>query len=108
MDRRSFVQTMGSAGLLGALPSAPLVGLADSGHIVHEIADPGRQPDAKPAHAIRFAVCGMSHDHIYGMVGAIQRGGGVLVSAYGAEPDKKAAFAKKFPDVKMVASEDEI
>lgn len=23
---------------------------------------------------IRFAVCGMSHDHIYGVIGAVQRG----------------------------------
>jgi predicted dehydrogenase len=108
MDRRSFVQTMGSAGLLGALPSAPLVGGAGSGHIVHEIADPGRQPDAKPAHAIRFAVCGMSHDHIYGMVGAMQRGGGILVAAYGSEPEKAAAFARRYPDAKMVSTEREI
>src|ERR1700733_9279227 len=50
----------------------------------------------------------MSHDHIYGMVGAIQRGGGVLVAAYGEEPDKIAAFLKRFPDVKMARSEKEI
>jgi predicted dehydrogenase len=50
----------------------------------------------------------MSHDHIYGMVGAIQRGGGVLVAAYGAEPDKLAGFKKRFPDVKIVSSEDAI
>ena len=48
----------------------------------------------------------MSHDHIYGMVGAIQRGGGVMVSAYGSEPDKVAAFTKRFPQVKMVKSEE--
>ena len=50
----------------------------------------------------------MSHDHIYGMVGAMQRGGGVLVAAYGQEPDKIAAFTKRFPGVKMVESEDAI
>jgi predicted dehydrogenase len=50
----------------------------------------------------------MSHDHIYGMVGAIQRGGGELVAAFGEEPDKLAAFSKRYPDVKMVESEDEI
>jgi len=42
------------------------------------------------------------------MVGAILRGGGVLVAAYGAEPDKAAAFAKAFPQAKMVSSEEEI
>ena len=35
-------------------------------------------------------------------------GGGVLVAAYGAEPDKVAVFKKRFPDVKMVGSEEEI
>jgi predicted dehydrogenase len=50
----------------------------------------------------------MSHDHIYGMVGAIQRGGGELVAAHGEEPDKLAAFTKRYPDVKMVKNEDEI
>ena len=44
----------------------------------------------------------MSHDHIYGMVGAILRGGGILVAAYGTEPDKAASFAKAFPQAKMV------
>src|SRR3984957_20206423 len=57
---------------------------------------------------MRFAVCGMAHDHIYGMVGAIQRGGGILVSYHGDEPDKVAAFAKRYPDAKQVSSEKEI
>jgi len=50
----------------------------------------------------------MSHDHIYGMVGAVQRGGGVLTKVYGAEPDKLAAFKKRFPDAQYVNSEEEI
>jgi predicted dehydrogenase len=41
-------------------------------------------------------------------VGAMQRGGGILVSAYGQEPDKTAAFAKRFPDCRMVTTEDAI
>ena len=94
--------------MLGALPAAAAVGHLNSGHIVHEMADPGQDAAALPTHPIKFAVCGMSHDHIYGMVGAIQRGGGILIAAYGAEPDKVAAFQKRFPDVKMVASEDAI
>jgi len=69
---------------------------------------PGEDVVSKPKYSIKFSVCGMSHDHIYGMVGAILRGGGVLVAAYGAEPDKAAAFAKAFPHAKMVPSEEEI
>ena len=98
MDRRLFLQSIGSAGVLGALPAAAASGHLGGGHVIHEMA--GQDAAALPTHPIKFAVCGMSHDHIYGMVGAIQRGGGVLVAAYGAEPDKIAAFKKRCPDVK--------
>jgi len=74
--------------------------------IVHEVLQ-GTTPEP-PKHGIRFAVCGISHDHIYGMVGAVQRGGGVLTAVYGTEPDKLEVFRKRFPDVKMVSSEEEI
>jgi predicted dehydrogenase len=50
----------------------------------------------------------MSHDHIYGMIGAVQRGGGELAAAWGGEEDKLALFRKRFPDVKIVATQDEI
>jgi predicted dehydrogenase len=96
---------MGTAGLLGALPATGFARQPE-GHIAHEIAAP--QEAALPKHPIKFAVAGMSHDHIYGMVGAMQRGGGILVSAYGTEPDKVAAFQKRYPDVKIVASEQAI
>lgn len=65
-------------------------------------------PPPTPKHSIRFAVCGMSHDHIHGMTEAIRRGGGELVLAYGTEPDKVAVFRKRYPDVKWASSEDEI
>jgi predicted dehydrogenase len=65
-------------------------------------------PEEKPRHHIRFAVCGVSHDHIHGMIGAIQRGGGELVAAWGLEPDKMAVFRKRYPDVKIAAAPDEI
>ena len=106
--RREFLRAVGSAGLMAGVPALAEMSTIDPSHVVHEIAEPGQDADAKPKHSIKFAVCGMSHDHIYGMVGAIQRGGGVLVAAYGAEPDKIASFQKRFPDVKVVKSEDEI
>jgi hypothetical protein len=108
IDRRSFLQTIGSVGLIGALPESAFAANTVNGPVAHEIAQPSQLADAKPSHTIRFAVCGMSHDHIYGMVGAIQRGGGVMVAAYGSEPDKIAAFRKRFPDVKVASSEEEI
>ena len=65
-------------------------------------------PPEEPKYHIKFAVCGMSHDHIYGMVGAIQRGGGELVAAWGGEEEKLATFTKRFPDAKIVKTQDEI
>jgi len=104
LDRRTLIQTLGVTSLL---PSAAFGG-PEHKSIVHETLP--LQPEAGNGakHSIRFAVCGMSHDHIYGMVGAIQRGGGELVAAYGEEPDKVAAFTKRYPDVKWAKSEDEI
>ena len=64
--------------------------------------------EEKPKHHIRFGVCGISHDHIHGMIGAIQRGGGELVSYWGAEPDKLAVFARRYPNAKAARSQDEV
>jgi predicted dehydrogenase len=109
--RRAFLKSaasgvLGSAGVMAGLSGmAFAAGPGDAG-VIHEVLE--QEPEAAPKYSIKFSVCGMSHDHIYGMVGAMQRGGGVLVSAYGAEPEKVAAFTKKFPEVKMVRSEEEI
>lgn len=109
VNRRLFLRAMGGAGMLTLLPEAGFgLRAAENNNVIHEVADPGQDAEAMPKYSIRFSVCGMSHDHIYGMVGAILRGGGVLVAAYGAEPDKAAAFAKAFPQAKMVQSEQEI
>jgi len=108
LGRRDFLTGMlGAAAMLGMSERAFAAGMDDS-PIVHEVAGPGEFGQAAPAHSIKFAVAGMSHDHIFGMVEAVKRGGGVLVAAYGAEPDKVAGFTKRYPDVKMVKSEEEI
>ena len=106
VDRRSLLKAIGSAGAFSMLPEAALGLGSGEGSVVHEVAQ--ASPETAPKHSIRFSVCGISHDHIYGMVGAIKRGGGTLVSFYAAEPDRRAAFAKRFPEAKMVATEDEI
>jgi predicted dehydrogenase len=62
----------------------------------------------KPKHHIRFAVCGMSHDHVHGMIGAVQRGGGELVAYWGAEPDKLAMFRQRYPGAKEAATQDAV
>ena len=106
LNRRSFLRGVGAAGLLSIAPEAGAAAGPVGEHIVHEVVQ--ATAEEKPKYSIKFSVCGMSHDHIYGMIGAVQRGGGVLVSAWGGEPDKLAHFKKRFPDVKIVATQDEI
>ena len=57
---------------------------------------------------IQFSVIGINHGHIYGMVDAIMRGGGQLMSVYAKEADLLDAFVKKYPQVKAVKEEREI
>lgn len=57
---------------------------------------------------IKFAVIGMNHNHIYGQVEAVIRGGGQLVAYFAKEADLLAAFGKKYPDAKLAKSEEEI
>lgn len=113
--RRDFLKQAGVLGSVGTVGSiAMMTGLPESamafgdgiGRIAAE-ALPAQAEEA-PKHHIKFAVCGMSHDHIYGMIGAVQRGGGEMVAAWGSEEDKRAAFKKRFPNVKIVATQDEI
>ena len=101
-DRRFLIKHASLTGTMLAIPQ-----LLQSSTIVHEIAQPA-QTSLAPDRPVRFAVCGMSHDHIYGMIGAIQRGGGVLVAAWGGEPDKVANFKARFPEVKFVTNQDAI
>ena len=107
--RRDFLKRAGLAGSLAMMPASESAwAVGGSFNRVIEDAVTPRQAELPPTHDIKFAVCGMSHDHIYGMVGAIERGGGELVSAWGGEQDKLAAFAKRFPGVRIVKTQDEI
>jgi predicted dehydrogenase len=109
IDRRDFLMRAGSIGsiaMMAGLPQGSAFGMETSS-LIEDAVGPSQSEEA-PKYHIKFAVCGMSHDHIYGMVGAVQRGGGELVAAWGGEEDKLAAFKKRFPDVKMVKTQDEI
>ena len=111
--RRDFLKQAGKqAGLLGSMAmmagiSENAMALGGSGSIIEDAVKPAQAEEA-PKYHIKFAVCGMSHDHVYGMIGAIQRGGGELVAGWAGEPDKLAIFKKRFPDVKVAATQDEI
>jgi predicted dehydrogenase len=64
------------------------------------------QPTVEPR--IKFSVININHNHIYGMVDAVTRGGGQLVSFYAKEPDLVAAFSKRYPNAKLANSKNEI
>jgi predicted dehydrogenase len=96
-DRRDFL-------LAAGLGSAALALAA--GEVTAEVL-PAAKPQA-PQHHIKFAVCGISHDHVTSMIGAVQRGGGEMVACWGLEPDKLAAFRRRYPGVPIAATQDEI
>jgi len=108
--RRDFLKQaglMGSVAMMGGFAQNSLA-LGEGRRSIVEDAVVSQPSEPMPKQHIKFAVCGMSHDHIYGMVGAVQRGGGELVAIWGQEPDRLAAFTKRFPDIKLVKTQEEI
>ena len=66
-------------------------------------------PPAPPADPrIRFSVININHGHIYGMVDAVTRGGGQLVSFFAKEANLVAEFSKRYPQAKLAGSQQEI
>jgi predicted dehydrogenase len=108
VGRRSFLKTMGAAGMLSALPEAAFGLHAGGGHIAHEVAASGADADAKPEHSIKFGVIGLDHAHIMGITAAVIRGGGELAAFYSTLPTAIAGFQKVYPNVRLAKSEDEI
>ena len=94
--------------MMTGLPETAIALGSEPGRVVETVLPAPGSAEEAPRYHIKFAVCGMSHDHIYGMIGAIQRGGGELVAAWGGEQDKLAGFTKRFPGVTIVETQDEI
>jgi predicted dehydrogenase len=108
--RRDFLRKAGSLSSMAMLASLPQASMAlgTAGRpLIEDAVRPVSQEETQKYH-VKFAVCGMSHDHIYGMVGAVERGGGELVAIWGGEEDKLATFRKRFPGVKVAKTQDEI
>lgn len=103
-NRRKFL--LNSVQSAAGLMLLPLASQAGSTPATTEV--PSELPPMPVAARIKFAVIGMNHGHIYGQVGAVQRGGGELVSYYAKEADLMADFKKRFPQAKAAASEKEI
>lgn len=110
-SRRTFIRTsLASATGLSALSIFPHDIFSrehyNNSTPVEVILKPEKRP--APANSIRFSVIGLNHGHIYGMTDALLGGGGKLVSVYAREPELLAAFTKRYPNVKVVGSEEEI
>jgi len=106
--RRSFLKTMGAAGMLSALPEAAFGLHAGGGQIASEAAPPGFDAGAKPKFAIKFGVIGLDHAHIMSITAAVTRGGGELVAFYSTLPKAIASYQKIYPHARLARSEDEI
>ena len=108
LPRRAFLRNLSAAGMISAIPTFAASGqpVAPAASVKEEVL-PVLQ-DEPPQHSIKFAVCGISHPHIYGMIEAVKRGGGVLSKVWALEPDLLAAFQKRYPDVAVAANQDEI
>jgi predicted dehydrogenase len=61
-----------------------------------------------PKESIRFSVIGLNHGHIYGMVESLIDGGGELVAVYSREPELLQGFTRRYPNVKIAKTEEEI
>lgn len=107
-NRRNFIRnTAATATGLAFLSSLPEKAMA---RLSRETTQPSTLfPDHYTGDPrIRFSVIAINHSHINSMIEAVTRGGGQFVSFYAKEPDLVADFAKKFPQVKIAASEQEI
>ena len=82
--------------MLAALPEAAFGLHPGGGNVIHEVAASQQDSEAKPKYSIKFAVCGMSHDHIYGMIGAVSAAG-----AYWSQPG--AAKPTSLPSSRSVS-----
>ena len=110
-SRRTFIRTsLASATGLSALSIFPQDIFSRESYNnstpVEVILKPQERP--APANSIRFSVIGLNHSHIYGMTNALIRGGGKLVSVYAREPELLAGFTKRYPNVRVAGSEEEI
>ncbi|WP_176761650.1 Gfo/Idh/MocA family protein [Tessaracoccus oleiagri] len=69
--------------------------------------DPIPNPVVEPGD-FPFAVTGLHHGHIFGMVNGLLGAGATLKSVYDDDPEMVAAFKTMFPDVHVASSEEEL
>lgn len=108
-NRRNFLKktSAAAASTAAGLMAFPMFQNKDFGHYTTEIVKSSTQK-IYDSPRLKFAVIGMNHGHIYGQVEAVKKGGGELVAYFAKEADLIAAFAKRYPDAKLVKDEKEI
>jgi predicted dehydrogenase len=82
--------------------------VALAGGLVPLVSSSPRAVASQPGRSIRFSVIGLNHGHIYAQTEVVRRNGGQLVSVYADEPELVQAFLKRFPDVRVARSRQEI
>ncbi len=110
-NRRRFIRrSLASATGLTAFSMFPPEIFSGDFHHTSRPVEVILKPEKKsaPANSIGFSVIGLNHGHIYGMTDALIGGGGKLVSVFAKELELLAGFTKRYPDVKIARSEQEI
>ena len=97
--RRDFIRTTAAAAGLALFSS-------QRASAYETFLAPPPAPPADPR--IRFSVININHNHIYGMVDAVTRGGGQLVSFFAKEANLVAEFSKRYPQAKLAGLQQEI
>jgi len=107
-DRRQFIKHTAAAAtgitLLSAFSKKTIEELSNAGTLNKPLTPGMNLQEAR----IKFSVININHSHIYGMVDAVTRGGGQLVSFYAKEPDLVSAFQKRYPQAKLAKDKKEI
>jgi len=107
-DRRQFIKHTAAAAtgitLLSAFSKKTIEELSNAGTLNKPLTPGTNLQEAR----IKFSVININHSHIYGMVDAVTRGGGQLVSFYAKEPDLVSAFQKRYPQAKLAKDKKEI
>jgi predicted dehydrogenase len=107
-DRRQFIKHTAAAAtgitLLSAFSKKTIEELSKAGTLEKPLIPAMNLQEPR----IKFSVININHGHIYGMVDAVCRGGGQLVSFYAKEPDLVAAFQKRYPQAKLAKDKKEI
>jgi predicted dehydrogenase len=107
-DRRQFIKKSAAAAtgitLFSSFSKKTIDELSNAGILDNPIDTSMNLQEPK----IKFSVIGINHSHIYGMVEAVTRGGGQLISFYAKEPDLAAAFTRRYPQCKQVKDRKEI